>query len=327
MFSCIYLTMVVTLTSCLYVANDVAKESLSYFYPRVDFIQRIEPRGNKILFGVNPSYSPLSATPTSTRAHPAYFAYSFNLRELRSNWYRLIQDLLTRSNYYDLLQIDIHILTPEGQCYGQAISDGFLNDQLDALGHGLRQIRRPTILRFAPEFNAIWSTCSPQEYKDAWRRLGEVIRHRWKLRHVATAWTLSGDGHPKIMEYFPGDEYVDWWSLEVHTPRELQNITVNTAMQFALENGYPILLGASTPLTKSPRTSEDLWSMWFEPLLSLVRKQPLIKAFTYNDWIDLDTSGDPVIAEQFYLELSNPIYQLAGDYETLNWLLDLDYTH
>ena len=96
-------------------------------------------------------------------------------------------------------------------------------------------------------------------------------------------------------------------------------------MQFALENSYQFS-GASTPLTKSPRTSEDLGLCGSNPAL-FGAQTTSYKAFTYNDWIDLDTSGDPVIAEQFYLELSNPIYQLAGDYETLNWLLDLDYTH
>jgi len=64
--------------------------------------------------------------------------------------------------------------------------------------------------------------------------------------------------------------------------------------------------------------------MWFKPLFSFLQKQPLIKAFTYNDWIELDTSGDPIVAEQFHLELSDPIYQLADKYEPLKWLLDLE---
>ena len=320
----IYLSSVTLLSSCLHLPNEDIQEASSYFYPRVDFLQRVEPRGNRILFGTNPGHTLLSTTKISTRTQPAYFSFSFNLGELRSDWYRPLQDFLTRENHYSLLQIDIHILNPNGQCYAQSISDGFLNEQLDGLGFGLRQIGRPTILRFAPEFNTIWFSCDPQEYQTAWRRLGEVIRYRWNLRQVALVWTSSGEGHSSIMKYFPGDEYVDWWSLEVHTPKELRNKTTDTVLHLASENGYPILLGASTPLSTTPKTSEQLWSMWFKPLFSFLREQPLIKALTYNNWIELETSGDPIVAEQFHLELSDPTYQLADKYETLKWLLDLE---
>ncbi|MEE3232803.1 MAG: hypothetical protein VX294_01435 [Candidatus Latescibacterota bacterium] len=320
----LYLSSLTFLSSCLHFANEDIEENPGYFYPRTDFLQRFEPRGNRILFGTNASNTLLSATTISTRTQPVYFSFSFTLGELRSDWYMPLQDFLARQNHYSLLQIDLHILNPNGQCYAQAISDGFLNEQLDGLGFGLRQIGHPTMLRFAPEFNAIWSTCEPHKYQNAWRRLGEVIRHRWNLEHVALVWTSSGEGHSQIMEYFPGNEYVDWWSLEIHTPKELRNKTTDTVLYLASENGYPILLGASTPLSSTPKTSEQLWFMWFKPLFSFLQKQPLIKAFTYNDWIELDTSGDPIVAEQFHLELSDPIYQLADKYEPLKWLLDLE---
>lgn len=319
----IYFSSLLFFSSCIHHASGDIEQNPRYFYPRVDFLQNIEPRGNHILFGTNPSYSLLSGTTTSNRSQPVYFSYSFNLNELRPNWYRPIQDFLATRNHYFLLQIDIYILRPHGECYAQAISDGLLNEQLDGLGFGLRQIRRPTILRFAPEFNAEWSDCSPEKYKDAWKKFGQVIQYRWNLRQVALAWTASGAGHGNIMEYFPGDEYIDWWSLEIHTPKELRNSTVATVMNLATENGYPILLGASTPLSTTPKTSEQLWSMWFNPLFSFLKKQPLIKAFTYKNWHELETSGDPIVAERFHLELSDPIYQLSSEYEALEWILDL----
>ena len=127
----IYLSSLTLLSSCLHLPNEDIQEASSYFYPRVDFLQRFEPRGNRILFGTNPGHTLLSATKISTRTQPAYFSFSFNLGELRSDWYRPLQDFLRRENHYSLLQIDIHILNPNGQCYAQSISDGFLNEQLE----------------------------------------------------------------------------------------------------------------------------------------------------------------------------------------------------
>ena len=95
----IFFSFLTLFSSCIHHTSEDIERYPRYFYPRVDFLQNIEPRGNHILFGTNPSYSLLSGTTTSTRSQPVYFSYSFNLSELRPNWYRPIQDFLETKNH------------------------------------------------------------------------------------------------------------------------------------------------------------------------------------------------------------------------------------
>ena len=148
-------------------------------------------------------------------------------------------------------------------------------------------------------------------------------RHRLKkLRNIALVWSIAADGYADYMAFYPGDAYVDWWSIDIFTPAELRQRTTHAFIAAAAERSYPVLLETATPMSKTPKSGDDLWRMWFTPLFELLRQQRNIKALTYRDWADFSRLGDGVAVERFRLELSDPTYQQATELSELRWFLE-----
>ncbi|MFT5378021.1 MAG: hypothetical protein ACI906_004864 [Candidatus Latescibacterota bacterium] len=298
-------------------------DGLPSFASRTDHLQRLEPRGEHILFGSGVDFDPYANRNSLQRTRPAYYTVAYDLSTLPYDWHLPLRDLLAGHEDYMLLQIDISMVY-DGRPYVEAVADGQLDEAIDRLCFGLRQLNRPTFVRFGYEFNSTWNKYDPELYRRAWQRFGQTLRNRWDLERVALVWTAAADGHGPYMDYYPGDEYVDWWSIEVYTPADLRQPRTRGFIRRAAEHGYPILLGASTPMSKTPKDSEELWQQWFERLFGFLRSQANIKAFSYRDWTQLSHEAESVLSERFRLELSDPTYQHAAPLDELRWFLEWD---
>ena len=308
-----------------YIATDESSSSdrLPSFASRSDFLQRLEPRGDRILFGSGIDFDPFTDRSSLERTQPAYYEVAYDLATLPYDWYLPLRDLLARHEHYLLLQIDVGMASA-GQSYAQAVSDGRLDEAIDALCFGLTQLGRPAFLRVGPECNNPWNDYDPESYQRAWQRLAQTLRDRWNLQHVALVWSIAADGHREYMALYPGDEYVDWWSIDVYTPAELNQRTAHSFVAEAAERSYPVLLETATPMSRTPKSGDELWRQWFDPLFEFLRQTRNIKALSYRDWAEFRRAGDAVAAERFQLELSDPTYQQATTLEELRWFLEWD---
>jgi hypothetical protein len=291
------------------------------FASRTDHLQRLEPRGEHILFGAGIDFDPYANRSTLQRTRPLYYIVSYDLSTLPYDWHLPLRELLASHEDYLLLQIDLSMVY-DGRSYVGAVADGQLDEAIDRLCFGLRQLGRPAFVRLGYEFNNQWNAYDPDDYRRAWQRFGQTLRERWNLEQVALVWTAAADGYEQYMAYYPGDTYVDWWSLEVYTPTDLRQPNTRRFIKAAAARGYPVLLGASTPLSKTPKDSEELWQQWFEQLFIFVRSQANIKSFSYRDWAQFSHEAESVLVERFRLELSDPTYQHAAPLEDLRWFLE-----
>ena len=96
-----------------------------------------------------------------------------------------------------------------------------LNDVLDdsylhAFAKQLRDAKVPVFLRVAGEMNGDWVPWSgdPELYKQKFRLVAQVI-HR-EAPNVAIVWSPNPVPQYNIMDYYPGDDVVDWVGTSVY---------------------------------------------------------------------------------------------------------------
>jgi len=301
-------------------------DGLGDFAARNDHLQRLEPRGDLILHGAAFSFDPRDAKWSEReRARPLVHTVYYDLYSLRYDWHLILRANLDQYTDYVLPQIDLGF-SFDGRPYEAAIAAGELDGAIERLCFGLQQLGRPVLLRPGYQFNNPWYAYEAEDYIEAWQRLAQTLRGRWGLDKTALVWTYLADGYPDYPAYYPGDQYVDWWSIDLAAPRDLAMPRSHAFIEDARRRGYPVLVGLSTPTNIDLRLAEQAWSQWFMPFLRLLRRHSNIKAFTYMtwDWAQMNRFSDPVLIERFRNELMHPIYLHSAPLAKLRWHLGLD---
>jgi hypothetical protein len=325
-FNALIIPLAICTLSCHPTSRPEPTDGLGHFAARTDHLQRLEPHGQRILHGAGLSFDPHDANKSALqRARPLVYAVYYDLASLRYDWHLVLRAQLDQYEDYVLPQIDLGF-SFDGRPYEDAIAQGQLDQAIERLCFGLRELRRPVLLRPGLQFNNPWNAYDAEHYSGAWQRLASTLRGRWGLEHVALVWTYWADGYPDYMAYYPGDQYVDWWSIDVATPQDLAMPRSHAFITAASERGYPVLLGAATPASADLSQAEQAWAHWFAPLLRFLRRHPNIKAFTYMtwDWAQMNRFADPVLFERYRNELMHPIYQHSAPLDELRWNLELE---
>lgn len=200
--------------------------------------------------------------------------------------------------------------------------------QLDLLVAGLRALGRPAYLRIGYEFNGTWYNpmYQPAPYAASFRMVTQRLRA--ERLPVATLWCAFpgydlGYGSWEFLEaYYPGDEFVDWWSIDVFTPASLLHGNTLTFLGQAERHGKPVMIGEATPTGVGADEPAD-WDVWFVPFFELIHNHANMKGHTYINWDWANTdwptwgdarleTGDPVLRANYIQELSRGLYIHAG---------------
>lgn len=75
----------------------------------------------------------------------------------------------------------------------------------------------PIFLRFASEMNGDWTAYygNPQKYIEKWKLVYNIMQE--EAPNVALVWTVFTDPQDEILDYYPGDDYVDWVGLNLYS--------------------------------------------------------------------------------------------------------------
>ncbi len=307
---------------------------------RGDYGRRLEPAGDVVLHGAGQD-------PQAFREY--YEAVGMHKPVLYMTYVSLKDDLPA---YFESLRLELNgyapnVIVPQiglmmtggaddqhhpEQHYERDVAEARYDDQIEALCAGLRQLERPAYLRIGFEFNGPWFGYEPEPYKAAWIRIVSALRQH-KLDEVATAWCycpLPGSReHPAgrdrdYLPYYPGDEWVDWWAIDLFS---VGDFTLDNTLAFmgdAQQRGYPVMIGESTPRwAGGVEGSEATWHRWFVPYFAFIHQHPAVKAFCYiswdwtkypvwSDWGDARIGVNDVILEQYKQELADPLFQHAS---------------
>lgn len=210
---------------------------------------------------------------------------------------RMKADLQTTEDYL-IPQIGISMNEGSGaRHYEEAVAAGKHDAALEQLCTGIQSLDRPVFVRPGYEFNGPWNGYIATSYIAAFRHISDVL-HRCQPRKAALVWNWSADAEVDMQKggapqayasarwrmFYPGDEFVDWWAINLFTPRSLTIAATREFLDEAERRHFPVMVAESTLRGASIHHPQAAIDQWFTPYFNLVRSAPAIKAFCYIDW-------------------------------------------
>src|SRR5690242_12721124 len=132
-------------------------------------------------------------------------------------------------------------------------STGMKDPELWGLADGLKEVGRPVLLRVGYGFNATSAQYEPSAYIGAFRHVTEVMRK--DDPRIATVWEAdaSGLGGANYLKWYPGDDVVDWWGVELFDPSDFTSAATAAFLHDAARHRKPVLIGEASPVFKAGR--------------------------------------------------------------------------
>lgn len=175
--------------------------------------------------------------------------------------------------------------------------------QLTQFFNAVREVGKPVLLRIGWEFNNR-GHFDPKGYREGYRHIVDKMR-AMGVNNVATLWHASAPdlneltGMPVLsevpmMDFYPGDDYVDWWSISNFDPRGFRLPGSVKFYEEAARRSKPVFIGESAPWFgevdnimhfRDPFSLEESMG-WFESYFSLFEEYPQIKGMNVIilDW-------------------------------------------
>ena len=242
--------------------------------PRTDFGALLEPQG-VIMHGAGQSPDDFNdywqAMPDG-RKPVVYMAY-ISLSSLGPDWSNELKDELMRYDGQFLIpQIGLSMTSdgsPEGH-YEDQVAAGAFDAQIDNLVEGFRRLASPAYIRIGYEFNGLdWNGYLPESYRAAYIRITEKLREA--NLEVATVWCGAMDGVRNFFDYYPGDEYVDWFGLDLFSAGHFTEADAFRFLDSAAVRGKPVMIGETTPRFVGVSDGQADWDEWFVPFFDYMR--------------------------------------------------------
>jgi len=204
--------------------------------------------------------------------------------------YRLLKDTIidiSRQdiNYIPQIGLDFYSYLPtlsilHPRDVTQKIAEGAYDERIRDLARLFIKMDRPIFLRPGYEFGGKGQGrhASKKYWVDAWKRIYRIFKTEG-AQHIAFVWhTLDAVDY---MEYYPGDEYVDWWAVSVFDNNADQSEFLNAFIKDAARHRKPVMIAESTPRYIGSIGGRQSWEKWYQPLFDLVFTYPHIKALCY----------------------------------------------
>src|SRR5262249_11169861 len=126
----------------------------------------------------------------------------------------------------------------------------------------------------------------PSLFIRTFRGIVERIRQA-RLDNVATVWnvTAAGMGSTSFMRWYPGDDVVDWWGIDLFDLRDLEQQRVAGFLDKAASHQKPVVICEASPVfptaTRGPQhgpNSDAEAAAWYQRLTLLINQHPEIQA-------------------------------------------------
>ncbi|MBC8032936.1 MAG: glycoside hydrolase family 88 protein [Chitinophagaceae bacterium] len=319
------------LTATFLVKDSASLLSQVKYQPRVYYGARFEPVG-KVLSGAGQSPDAfknyVDALDASTR--PAMVMLYASLKKTNfATWSKKQQQHLKQYPWLVMPQIGLS-MTIDGkpeEHYEDKVAKGDFDSSLNELCSVIKEWNIPCFIRVGYEFNGKWNGYNPSSYIEAFRRISSTFKKN-NVRNAALLWCFAADGSADFSSYYPGNEFVDWWSIDLFSETHFTNPTTKAFLDSALVCKKPVMIGESTPRKVPVQEGAQCWERWFDPFFHLIHTYPNIKGFSYinwnwsttrwSDWGDGRIEANEIIRTRYLNELKGDLYlngrENAADY-------------
>ncbi|MCG8528598.1 MAG: glycoside hydrolase family 26 protein [Opitutales bacterium] len=203
------------------------------------------------------------------------------------------------------LMIGLALMDEEGISNGlNRIANGEFDDQIISLAEFVRDLERPVFVRIGYEFDGPWYGYSPEPYKAAYRRIVNLSReiapnfiNVWhSVAYVSDPSILANLGKTYteyMMDWYPGDEYVDWTGVTWFT--HLYETTAQEFVDLSRKLNKPVMMAETAPMSydledatygspvdngsvkagdiiDTDLSADEIWNRWFQPMINFMEK-------------------------------------------------------
>jgi beta-glucanase (GH16 family) len=308
------------------VANDMVSRAYygAYLEPRIQVLHGAgqDPVGFRdYAAALGPSRQP--------KIVMTYIGLGKSVAEIKA-WGRDLKQQLADAGAADILpQIGVSMVNGNdtGTGIDGAVARGERDSQIAALCEVVQTLGRPVFVRIGYEFEGDWNGYRPESYRAAFIRVTRAFREQHLP--VATVWCAAamsaGDrGMQRLLNYYPGDEWVDWWSLDLFSADEMTRVLPTAFCVAAGQHRRPVMVGESTARYVGVRDGQRSWDKWYAPYFAFIRARPEIKAFcyinwdwavwskklgfTWNDWLDCRIEQNETVKKLYQEEMDRTLY-------------------
>jgi endo-1,4-beta-xylanase len=308
------------------------------YAPRVEFGARLEP-GNRIIHGAGQdakAFTDYAKNFDGDHQPLIYMTYIGLCKPVAtiSEWGEAVRgELAARNPAQPIPQIGLNLTggKDNGSALDAEVAGGKYDEQIKAFGDAVADLKRPVFIRIGYEFDGNWNNYRPATFQKAWQRVTTKLRARGIP--FATVWCAAGAsaGWPtmsKLLEFYPGDESVDWWGVDIFSEDEFSKPQLATFLDAARIHRKPVMIGEMTPRHVGVLEGQKSWDRWFGPMIDLLKRRPEIKAtayinwewrewsdrlgFPWHDWGDARIERNSVVRDRWVQELSHPVYLHAA---------------
>jgi hypothetical protein len=221
-----------------------------------------------------------------------------------------------------LLSIPFQSEEPEvdGKYRDQLTAEGYYNPQIDLIIDALKELDRPIFVRPGYEFNGSHNNYDPHYFKVVFTNVTTKLRDAGV--DAAMVWNPLEPDEEEIMAFYPGDEWVDWWGINLFFTSQINRSGLHDFfLPEAHNRGKPVIIPEATPRGYDFKVGNTAWNEWFVPFFALIHDNPGVKAFAYtnydweNDpldrwpgWGDTRLEVNSTISDLYIQELGNDLY-------------------
>jgi len=278
-----------SLFSFLHLYSNVANAQPELVYkPRAEYFQRLEPNG-KILVGAGQaSFSAFDdfISASDSVAYPNIYMDYAGLDIFQKEKMKTSINKWMAYPFKIIPQIGLamtHDGNPEKH-FEHLVAKGLLDSNIEVFAKEVSKYPGKVMIRIGYEFNGHWNGYKPDSFKLAYIRVAKVLRRVMNNR-VAFVWCMAIDGdRHDYMNFYPGDEFVDWWSVDIFGEKHFTHPALKPFLESAHKHKKPVLIGESTPRKVSVQLGTESVQKWFYPYFKLMAENPGIKGFSYIYW-------------------------------------------
>ena len=287
----------------------------------INFNQKFEPEGNKIIHGAGQSPEQFVKYWKAVEDFkPVIYMEYVRINEIKLKLLKKIKTMLQISkNLSPQVGLNLKSRTKGAIC--KEVANGEYDSEIIFMIKILKKIQNPIFLRIGYEFDKD-GKYNPKEFVEAWKRVVDLIKKN-NINNIATVWCACPyQGTVPVEPYYPGDNYVDWFGVDVFSSRHFKDSNykpVEDFLKLAKKHGKPVMIGESTPAKIGVDKGKESWDQWFEPYFKWIHSHPIIKAFCYinwdwgkdwkqPEWLNGRIEENEYVRKNFVKELSKSVY-------------------
>jgi len=257
--------------------------------------QKFEPKNGKIIHGAGQSFEAFKKYWEAVGdCKPKIYMTYAKIPKIQK-W---IKKIKVESKKFPnlMLQIGLKLLDANGNDKTLEIIKGKYDKDLDDFFKTIKEFEKPVFIRIGYEFDKK-GKYDPVNFIGAWKYIVDKFRKE-KIENIATVWCACPfSGTESVEKYYPGDEYVDWFGIDVFYARHLTGKykPVEDFLKLSKKHKKPVMVGESTAAEVGVLNGKKSWENWFKPFFRWIHNHKQIKAFCYInwDWIKDKTWGGP----------------------------------